>query len=184
MRFRPLSASVLLIGLFGCERGGGDAEARPAEAVRPAFDGQAALEAVRAQVAFGPRVPGTAAHRAAGDWLVAQLRASADSVVVQAWTHRTVDGISLPMRNILARFRPTAAERVLYVAHWDSRPRADAVGSLQPTAPVPGANDGGLGSRSSLRSRGNCVARRRRSVWTCYWWMARTTATLTPTLTS
>jgi Zn-dependent M28 family amino/carboxypeptidase len=76
---------------------------------------------------------------------VQQLRASADTVIVQTWTHRTSAGAALPMRNILARFRPTEASRVLYVAHWDSRPRADAVGSAQPTAPVPGANDGGSG---------------------------------------
>ena len=145
MRFRPLAAATLALGLFGCGRGGSDAEARPSGDVPPAFDGTAAYETVRAQVAFGPRVPGTAAHRAAGDWLVQQLRASADTVIVQTWTHRTSAGAALPMRNILARFRPTEASRVLYVAHWDSRPRADAVGSAQPTAPVPRANDGGSG---------------------------------------
>lgn len=145
MRFRPLAAATLALGLFGCGRGGSDAEARPSGDVPPAFDGTAAYETVRAQVAFGPRVPGTAAHRAAGDWLVQQLQASADTVIVQTWTHRTSAGAALPMRNILARFRPTEASRVLYVAHWDSRPRADAVGSAQPTAPVPGANDGGSG---------------------------------------
>ena len=145
MRFRPLAAATLALGLFGCGRGGSDAEARPSGDVPPAFDGTAAYETVRAQVAFGPRVPGTAAHRAAGDWLVQQLQASADTVIVQTWTHRTSAGAALPMRNLLARFRPPEASRVLYVAHWDSRPRADAVGSAQPTAPVPGANDGGSG---------------------------------------
>lgn len=110
------------------------------------FDGAAAYGYVRAQLEFGARVPGTAAHRAAGDWLVAELRSRADTVIVQSWTHTTADGRKLPMRNIIARFAPTAARRVLYLAHWDSRPTSDrAEDPAQRTLPVPGANDGGSG---------------------------------------
>lgn len=115
---------------------------------------------VRAQLAFGPRVPGTAAHRAMGDWLIAELSRRADTVVVQEWVHTTADGQRLPMRNILARFAPGAGNRVLYVAHWDSRPRSEkastAMGRLEP---VPGANDGAsgvailLGVADALRAR-------------------------------
>lgn len=110
------------------------------------FDGVAALAVVRTQVAFGPRVPGTPAHQQAGDWLEAELRRRADTLIVQRWTHRTVEGRSLPMRNILARFRPTASRRVLYLAHWDSRPKSDSDPDLSKRdQPVPGANDGGSG---------------------------------------
>ena len=110
------------------------------------FDGATALGFVKSQVEFGPRVPGTPAHRAAGDWLVAQLRQRADTVVVQEWVHTTAEGKRLPMRNILARFRPTESKRVLYVAHWDSRPNADRETDPAKVAlGVPGANDGGSG---------------------------------------
>ena len=55
-------------------------------------------------------------------------------------------GDSLPMRNVFARFRPAAAERVLYLAHWDSRPVADAESDpAKRLLPIPGANDGGSG---------------------------------------
>src|SRR2546423_7161306 len=89
------------------------------------FNGDTALTYVRAQLAFGPRVPGTAGHRRTGDWLVAQMRARADTVLEQRWQHVSAAGDTLPLRNILARFRPRAADRVLYVTHWDTRPIAD-----------------------------------------------------------
>jgi len=113
---------------------------------RTAFDGEAALGYVRAQLAFGPRVPGTPGHRATGDWIVAQMRARADSVTVQEWIHVTSDGTRLPMRNILAQVNPGAAQRVLYVAHWDTRPMADNERNLGARQrPIPGANDGASG---------------------------------------
>ena len=110
------------------------------------FSGDSALAYASAQVAFGPRVPGTAAHKQAGDWIVAQMRQRADSVEVQEWTHVTQSGQRLPMRNILARFAPDRASRVLYITHWDSRPTADSdrnLGARQ--QPIPGANDGASG---------------------------------------
>jgi hypothetical protein len=110
------------------------------------FDGAAALRYVREQVAFGPRVPGTEAHRRTGDWMLDQLRRTADSVEVQAWTHVTQAGDTLPLRNFIGRYRPEAAERVLLLAHWDTRPRADRESSLgAQRQPIPGANDGASG---------------------------------------
>ena len=35
---------------------------------------------------------------------------------------------------------------LLFLAHWDTRPRADAAGSSNPEAPVPGANDRASGT--------------------------------------
>jgi len=110
------------------------------------FSGQAALEYVRQQLAFGPRVPGAPAHERAGDWIAAQMRARADTVIEQRWTHRAAAGDTLAMRNILARYRPGASERVLYITHWDTRPTSD--GETDParrTLPMPGANDGASG---------------------------------------
>jgi glutaminyl-peptide cyclotransferase len=127
--------SALLV-LCGCER----------SAQAPAFDGAQAMEYIKQQLAFGSRVPGSEAHRKTGDWIVEMMRARADSVTEQRWTHVTAKGDTLPLRNVFARFRPQAAERVLYVAHWDSRPTSDeAKDSAQRKLPVPGANDGASG---------------------------------------
>ncbi len=110
------------------------------------FDGQSALGYAKAQLDFGPRIPGTPGAQRAGDWIIAQMKQRADTVIVQSWTHTTLDGKQLPMRNIIARFKPTATDRILYVTHWDTRPFSDAAenpGERQ--LPVPGANDGASG---------------------------------------
>lgn len=110
------------------------------------FDGQRAFGYVERQMAFGPRVPGTPGHRATGDWLLAELRTRADTVVVQEFTHTTHGGTRLALRNFFARFRPDASERALFFAHWDTRPHADrSADTAHHTQPVPGANDGASG---------------------------------------
>ena len=44
------------------------------EAVPGPFDGERALGYVRTFMDFGPRVPGTEAHRRAGDWIATEMR--------------------------------------------------------------------------------------------------------------
>ena len=111
------------------------------------FDGAQALARVRHQVDAGPRIPNTPPHVATGDWIAAQLKASADSVEVQAFSHVTAAGDTLHLRNFIARFRPAAPERVLFVTHWDSRPHADNDPlPANRTRPVPGADDGASGT--------------------------------------
>jgi glutaminyl-peptide cyclotransferase len=109
------------------------------------FDGTSAFRYLEAQVAFGPRIPGTPAHRRAAAWLDSLLRQRADTLIVQSWTHVTAAGDSLPLTNFIARFNPAATKRLLFLAHWDSRPTADSPTSTDSTKPVPGANDGGSG---------------------------------------
>ena len=113
---------------------------------RTSFDADAAMTYTKAQLAFGPRVPGTRQAQQAGDWITAMMRQRADTVIEQRFTHRTLDGKDLPLRNILARFNPAATNRVLYVTHWDTRPTADEDPVLgNRTTPIPGANDGAAG---------------------------------------
>lgn len=130
-------AAVVVVTLGACNAGatrGGE------------FDGVTALGYVEHQLAFGPRIPNTDGHRLTADWLVEHLTARADTVIVQSWTHRTRRGDTLALRNIFARFRPEASERVLFVAHWDTRPLADKSANLAAQRqPVPGANDGASG---------------------------------------
>jgi len=110
------------------------------------FDGARAFTYLEQQVRFGPRIPGTPAHDSAGDWILARLRERAETVIVQDIPHRTATGQTIHLRNFLARFRPADAERVLYLAHWDTRPRADQSANLgAQRLPVPGANDGASG---------------------------------------
>src|SRR5207247_4318635 len=55
-------------------------------------------------------------------------------------------GESLTLRNLLARFKPQAKQRILYITHWDTRPMADSDPVLgNRTTPILGANDGAAG---------------------------------------
>ena len=110
------------------------------------FDGKQALAYVVTQVGFGPRVPGRPGHAAMAHWLDSMARGRADSVTLQTWWHHTATDDSIAMTNVLAQFNVKAAQRVLYLAHWDTRPRAD--NDPQPAnrnTPIPGADDGGSG---------------------------------------
>lgn len=133
-----LTAALVLTSLAACS-----AKAKPP--VRE-FDGVRAFSYLQRQVEFGPRIPGTPAHQQTGDWILTQLRALADTVAVQEITHRTARGTTLHLRNFFARFQPAAVERVLLLAHWDTRPTADQSANLAAQRlPVPGANDGASG---------------------------------------
>ncbi|MFL5633062.1 MAG: M28 family peptidase [Gemmatimonadaceae bacterium] len=134
---------------IGCEGDAkqGNAAQRSEGTTSTGFNGTSAYNYAKAQVDFGPRVPGTSAAKRAGDWIIQQMRARADTVIVQSFTYTTADGKKLPLRNILARFRPSLSERVLYLTHWDSRPTSDSPTSTEAEKkmPVPGANDGASG---------------------------------------
>ena len=136
-----LTILLLSLPLFGA------CDALPgATAPKTAFDANAAMEYTKAQLAFGPRVPGTPAHEKAGDWITNMMRQRADTVIEQRFTHRTVAGRELALRNVLARFNPAATQRILYLPHWDTRPTADEDRVLgNRGTPIHGANDGAAG---------------------------------------
>ena len=131
------SIAFLLVALVACS---------PRARAEQEFDGAQAMSYVENQMAFGPRVPNSEGHRRTGDWILERLRMTADSVWEQPFVHVTEDGDTLRLRNLCGKFRPEQAERVLYVAHWDTRPRADQSANLgAQRLPVPGANDGASG---------------------------------------
>jgi len=110
------------------------------------FDGATALTYAKTQLDFGTRIPNSLGAQRTGDWIVAQMKTRADTVIEQKWDHVTEKGDTLHLRNILARIHPAAAQRVLYLTHWDTRPISD--GSSDParrSLPMPGANDGASG---------------------------------------
>jgi hypothetical protein len=138
LKSRWWCAATCLALVSACSARGGE---KPRE-----FGGTRAFGYLEQQMQFGPRIPGTAGHERAGDWILAHLRATADSVVVQSITHVTRHGVTLHLRNFFARFRPGVPDRVLLLAHWDTRPHADQSQNLgQQRLPVPGANDGASG---------------------------------------
>ena len=113
---------------------------------RSAFDGNAALELTRKQCEFGPRVPATPAHAKCADWLTETLKASCDTVIVQTGTVMTATAGKMGIKNIIGIINPEASERLLLLAHWDTRPWADNdPDPANHSKPVMGANDGASG---------------------------------------
>ena len=112
----------------------------------PVFDGNAAYQLARQQCDFGPRVPATAPHAKCAEWLISTLKESCDTVMVQTGTVQTATEGSLGIKNIIGIINPEASQRLLLLAHWDTRPWAD--NDPNPDnhdKPVMGANDGASG---------------------------------------
>ncbi len=111
----------------------------------PDFNADNAFALIEKQVAFGPRVPGTAAQTKCAAWLSAELKKYADTVYEQkANLKQVVSNISYPAINIIASFNTQATERILLLAHWDSRPWADE-DSVNTNKPILAADDGASG---------------------------------------
>lgn len=112
----------------------------------PEFNADSAYAYVAAQVAFGPRIPGSAAHRRCAEYLTAQLRQWCDTVVQQPFTATLWDGSQAEGVNIIASLHPEQSRRILLAAHWDSRLWADHdPDSNHHRQPILGANDGASG---------------------------------------
>ncbi|MDB4949333.1 MAG: Peptidase family [Gemmatimonadetes bacterium] len=118
---------------------------RPAD--RPAFNADRAWAYLTDQVAFGPRYAGAPGHARQLRWMTDFFASvHADSVRVQPFTHVAGDGKTLRMSNVFARFQADNPERILLVAHWDTRVFADRASDARGRRlPVPGANDGASG---------------------------------------
>jgi glutaminyl-peptide cyclotransferase len=132
-----LGAAVLAAAGAGCQRG----------ARLPPFDEARAFRDLEAQTAFGPRVPGSAAHRRCRDFLADALAAAGGRVSVQAApdTAFPIAGVDT-LYNVRGRFGPATGPYLVLGAHWDSRPRADRdPDPARRAEPVLGANDGASG---------------------------------------
>ncbi|MBN2746036.1 MAG: M28 family peptidase [Bacteroidales bacterium] len=112
----------------------------------PDFNADSAYVYVEAQVAFGPRVPGTEAHQACANWLIKKLESFGGNVTVQDFKTRVYTGKIYSGKNIIASFNPEAKKRIMLSAHWDSRPYADYdADEANHRKPIDGANDGASG---------------------------------------
>ncbi|HST58188.1 MAG TPA: M28 family peptidase [Longimicrobium sp.] len=124
-------ALVLLLAAAGCAD-------RPPP---PEFKADRAWSHLVQQVAFGPRHAGHRGHARQLEWLRGELGRRADTVLVQPFTAPGERGTPVRWTNVVARFRPEAAERILIVAHRDTRRNAGgSAEAMDRGRPVPGAN--------------------------------------------
>lgn len=112
----------------------------------PKFERDSAFSFVQKQVAFGPRVPNTDAHRQCKEWLVQKFQSSGLQVTEQPFKAKAYTGKMLNGVNIIAQYNPAALRRILLAAHWDSRHIADSPLNVDRSdEPILGADDGGSG---------------------------------------
>jgi acetylornithine deacetylase/succinyl-diaminopimelate desuccinylase-like protein len=134
-RLRPLVRSAAALAFLASAIGAGCASTRQA---RP-FEGQRAYDLVAQQLEFGPRIPGSEGSRRAGEWIQQELEHAGWQVKVQSFNYHGIE-----LRNFIGVAGPVDDAPVVLGAHYDTRPKADLDPS-DPSAPVPGANDGGSG---------------------------------------
>ena len=68
------------------------------------FNADSAYQNIERQVAFGPRVPNTAAHRNCRDWLADELKRYGAEVTLQDMKLTAFDGTVLEATNIIGSF--------------------------------------------------------------------------------
>ncbi|MFK7925143.1 MAG: M28 family peptidase [Bacteroidia bacterium] len=145
--FKSIGLGLILF-FFAC---GSETTDPPAQKPQPAavmitpeFNADSAFAFVAKQVAFGPRVPNSAAHKMCSKWLAQQFKDYGAKVRVQETVVRAYDGTPLQAYNIIASYKPELANRIILSAHWDTRPIADQDDERK-QEPILGANDGGSG---------------------------------------
>jgi len=104
------------------------------------FDSERAYADVSAQVAFGPRTPGSTGHAEVQKWMRTELEEAGWMVEVQETA-----AMGHPLKNIIAK-RSDAPPQIILGAHYDTRFFADNdPDAANQSKPVPGANDGASG---------------------------------------
>ncbi len=142
---RPIVA-IAIVAIAAC---GPDTPKPPADTpkkvvVAPDFSADSAYKHIDKQVSFGPRVPNTQAHKDCAQMLINELKKVTDTVIVQRGSVTAPGGANLSIYNIIGRLYPDAAQRILLMAHWDTRNVADN-DTERPNEPILGANDGASG---------------------------------------
>ncbi len=112
----------------------------------PDFDGARAFSYLKAQTDFGPRNPNSEGHRKCLAYLDGELTKYADKVTRQNFIQEGYGGEVLKLTNLFGSFNSAATDRILLLAHWDTRPRSDQEKDpAQQNKPILGANDGASG---------------------------------------
>lgn len=119
-------------------------EETPVSLIKPVFSADTAYAYIARQVAFGPRVPGSAAQKSCAAWMQEVLQKTCDTVYVQNTQVKGGDGKILPCINVIGAINPKATKRILLLAHWDSRPWSD-MDLNDKTKPIDAADDGASG---------------------------------------
>ena len=140
---------LCIIGMMSCT-GQKQSNTKKADTIAlapcPVFVSDSAMLYVEKQCSFGPRLPESEASALCGDYIIEKFEQFGARVSEQFADVTIYDGSKVSARNIIASINPENPDRILFCAHWDSRPWAD--NDPNPDnhmKPVMGANDGASG---------------------------------------
>ena len=112
----------------------------------PVFSTDSCMKYIQEQCNFGPRVTGSKESDRCRQYLVEQFQRLGASVEEQPCNVTIWDGTVLPACNIIAKLNAENLDRILFCAHWDSRPWADNdENEKNHRKPILAANDGASG---------------------------------------
>ena len=113
----------------------------------PYFDAEKAFSYLEKQCDFGPRYPGSKGHLEFKNYLNDFLTNKGDTLI--AYEHivkHPYENYDIPLYNFLIRFNLKSSNRILFLAHWDTREIADQdKDERNHDLPILGANDGASG---------------------------------------
>jgi glutaminyl-peptide cyclotransferase len=114
---------------------------------QPRFDGEKAFAHLMEQCGFGPRYPGATGHEKTRKYLLDKLSPYTNFVKTQDFVYTDKEQkIDLELTNVIASFYPEKRRRMLFCAHWDTRPFADQdPDTALRLNPILGADDGASG---------------------------------------
>uniref|UniRef100_A0A7C3N8D1 M28 family peptidase n=1 Tax=candidate division WOR-3 bacterium TaxID=2052148 RepID=A0A7C3N8D1_UNCW3 len=102
------------------------------------FDARYAFSLLEKQSSFGPRVPGSEAHKKTVDFIVDFLNKYVDTVYVQKFSKKvSYSKKEIEFYNIVGVLNKDKEENIMLFSHFDSRPFSNKKGE-----PTSGANDG------------------------------------------
>ncbi len=114
--------------------------------VGPDFNADSAYFYTQAQCDFGFRYMNSKGHEECLDWIAGKFKQFGCTVHLQKADLKGYDDTTLKSTNIIARYNPQATTRLLFCAHWDSRPWADNdPDPANHRKPILAANDGASG---------------------------------------
>ncbi len=124
---------VMVLFLFGCQKS------------IPQFSGTASFKHLEYQCQIGDRIPNSPEIQLCRDYIISNLKKTDAKVTLQKFDYAEADTV-LNGVNILASFYPQLSRRILLVAHYDTRIKADQeTDEEKREMAVPGANDGASG---------------------------------------
>lgn len=156
IKIKVITWGIALLLASGCTGKSAGSSNQPTDTAtkreQMTFNADSAMSYIKAQVAFGPRVPGSSAHKNTAEYLAAKMKeANPDTLIIQSPEITMPSGEKVKIANIMGQWGLGRPKRVLLVAHWDTRPFADEdVNPANHNRPIDGANDGASGTGALL----------------------------------